>query len=389
MNLDSFYFKNVKKVVEFAYKFSPFYRKKYKLAGFKPDSLKKLDDIEKIPIVTRYEIVKNFKDVVTKPYYKYLFELENGIKNNSYPKAFLGPEDRIRRYYLFIRTLRKVGYKPYYSTLVYSHQKFERNILNIFNLFKFIRIPPKLSTNSQLNIIEKFKPKQIIYNPLSLFKICKLLEEKNKFIAEKPRLVVTQSEILPGFVKEKIETYLGAVNEVYAASEVGYIGWRINTENFFNINWDSFFIEALSLDNNSHVENENEYGKCIITSLINFSFPIIRYDLEDVIKAIPNNLYTLKIKSVEGKYTDAFIHNGRIITPLFIANKIMPIIKDLFTILLGKNVVLLVEKRNEDVMEAIKILNKFIKNKKVIILKCREIPKTVTGKYNIVIRRLR
>jgi phenylacetate-CoA ligase len=384
MSFEDFYFRQMKKIVEFAYKRSAFYRKKYKTHNFSPSDLKKLDDIEKIPIVTRQEIVENFENIVTTPFGNYS---AGGLPRQELPRIFLSPEERIRRYIIFIRTLRKLGYKSYRKAVIYSHQKFEKNILNFFGLFRFVQILPQFSVEKQAELLKRVEAKQIIYNPLSLFKICKLLEEKGWQVA-RPQLLVTQSEILPNFVRNVIEIHFSTVKEAYAASEVGYIGWRSNSDDFFNVNWDSVLLEALRLTDNSHVQSEKEYGKCIVTSLINFAFPLIRYDLEDVIKVVPENFYTLKIKSIEGKYTDVFFYKGRLITPLVFTEKMMAALQDLFAVIIGKKVALLVESSNKNTEKAKKILSK-LSNKKIVVMQCRSLPKTVTGKYYTVLRKLR
>jgi phenylacetate-CoA ligase len=384
MSFEDFYFQQMKKLVEFAYKYSPFYRKKYKSQSFVPSDFKKLEDIVKIPIVTRQEIVENFENIVTIPFRSYL---AGKFQRQELPRIFLSPEERIRRYVIFIRTLKKLGYKSYRKTLVYSHQKFEKNILNFFGLFRFIQVPIHFSVEKQIDLLKRIKTKQIIYNPLSLFKICKVLEEKG-WQVENPQLLVTQSEILPNFVRNVIEEHFGPLSEAYAASEVGYIGWRRCSDDSFSVNWDSVILEALRLSDNSHVQSEKEYGKCVVTSLINFTFPLIRYDLEDVIKVIPENFYTLKIKSIEGKYTDSFLYKGRLITPLFFTEKVMSVMRDLFIVVIGRKIALFVENGNKNVEKAKKILVKLF-NKEIIIRRCKELPKTTTGKYYTVLRRLR
>jgi phenylacetate-coenzyme A ligase PaaK-like adenylate-forming protein len=185
-----------------------------------------------------------------------------------------------------------------------------------------------------------------------------------------------------------IEEHFGPLSEAYAASEVGYIGWRRCSDDSFSVNWDSVILEALRLSDNSHVQSEKEYGKCVVTSLINFTFPLIRYDLEDVIKVIPENFYTLKIKSIEGKYTDSFLYKGRLITPLVFTEKVMSVMRDLFIVVIGRKIALFVENGNKNVEKAKKILVKLF-NKKIIIRRCKELPKTTTGKYYTVLRRLR
>ena len=55
-------FARIKELVKMAYREIPVYRNKYKKAGFKPSHLKTYDDIQKIPVITKPELVAAFPD---------------------------------------------------------------------------------------------------------------------------------------------------------------------------------------------------------------------------------------------------------------------------------------------------------------------------------------
>ncbi len=57
--LEELQLKRLKKIIRYAYDNVPFYRKKFDSAGIKPDDIKKLDDIEKIPFTTKDDLRKN------------------------------------------------------------------------------------------------------------------------------------------------------------------------------------------------------------------------------------------------------------------------------------------------------------------------------------------
>src|ERR1700744_2152261 len=63
-------FARVKELVEMAYRELPVYRAKYKKAGFKPSHLKAYEDIQKIPVVTKPELVAAFPDQCVNRKYK-------------------------------------------------------------------------------------------------------------------------------------------------------------------------------------------------------------------------------------------------------------------------------------------------------------------------------
>ena len=54
--LDELKLKRLKKTIHYAYENSPFYRKKFDDAGVKPDDIKSLDDVKKIPFTTKDEL---------------------------------------------------------------------------------------------------------------------------------------------------------------------------------------------------------------------------------------------------------------------------------------------------------------------------------------------
>ena len=51
--------KKLKKVIQHAWNHSPFYRKKFDEANVNPDQIRTLDDIHKLPFVTKEDLRKN------------------------------------------------------------------------------------------------------------------------------------------------------------------------------------------------------------------------------------------------------------------------------------------------------------------------------------------
>ena len=57
--LEELQLKRLKKIIRYAYDNVPFYREKFDSAGVKPEDIKKLEDIEKIPFTTKDDLRKN------------------------------------------------------------------------------------------------------------------------------------------------------------------------------------------------------------------------------------------------------------------------------------------------------------------------------------------
>lgn len=62
--------KQFRRIVKYAYTV-PLYRRKYKKAGVKPEDIRSIDDIKKLPFVTKKDFIENFPDgIVPKDYKK-------------------------------------------------------------------------------------------------------------------------------------------------------------------------------------------------------------------------------------------------------------------------------------------------------------------------------
>jgi len=69
----------LKFIVNYAYENTNFYKQKYDKAGFHPRDLKTLKDIEKIPFLTKDEIIENYpENIISKE-----FDLEDLIISKS------------------------------------------------------------------------------------------------------------------------------------------------------------------------------------------------------------------------------------------------------------------------------------------------------------------
>ncbi|MEM2935291.1 MAG: hypothetical protein QXF32_02895, partial [Candidatus Thermoplasmatota archaeon] len=61
--------KAIKKVIKHAYKV-PLYHEKYKRAGIKPDDIKSIEDLKKLPVITKEDIIEGYPDKIFPKNYK-------------------------------------------------------------------------------------------------------------------------------------------------------------------------------------------------------------------------------------------------------------------------------------------------------------------------------
>ena len=71
--LEAFQLKQLKKIVDIAYKKSPFYRNLFNHARVKVEDIQSLSDIKKIPCITKRELLENTQAIQNKEGYRRLF----------------------------------------------------------------------------------------------------------------------------------------------------------------------------------------------------------------------------------------------------------------------------------------------------------------------------
>lgn len=131
-----------------------------------------------------------------------------------------------------------------------------------------------------INQINRKKPKIIITYAQSIFEIVKYIKRKNLEIF-KIDSIITSAGVLSKKVKMLIEEVFGCrVYNRYGSREVGLIAMSCKESDKLHINMYHQYIEILNEYN--EILGEHEKGNIIITNLINYGMPLIRYKIGDI-----------------------------------------------------------------------------------------------------------
>jgi len=165
-----------------------------------------------------------------------------------------------------------------------------------------------------VKIINSYKPDLIRAYAGSLYEISKFIEKKRTTVY-RPKVIVTSAEKLRKEMREKIESVFGAkVYDFYGSREVDCIAGECKAGLLHLFMFDNY-VEVLNEHNYS--AKEGEMGKVIVTTLHNYSMPLIRFAIGDTATLGPekckcgNPLPTLK--DVSGRITDHFIREDKTI----------------------------------------------------------------------------
>jgi phenylacetate-CoA ligase len=311
----------LRKLVNYAYYNVPFYHKKFRKANILPADIKNFDDLELVPITTKQElqmtplVERIGKDVdITKCVHNRtggstgipLLTLEDkkcvGIQGAYWLNLYFGNGIRLNDKIAIIRD--PVNFPKKVS------------ITEKLGILKKERISAFLNTKEQLGRLLFYDPDVIVAYPSSLSFISEIENIDGEI---KPRLIFTFGEILDKRKRILIQSKFGSeIFDYYGCAELNLMAWECKSHSGYHMNLNTLIMEFIQ---NGEKVDYGEQGKIIGTYLINYSMPLIRYNVGDIgvpIKEKCSCGVTLPLmQSIEGRSDDLLITtDGRLISPL-------------------------------------------------------------------------
>jgi phenylacetate-CoA ligase len=311
--------KQLRNMINFAYKNVPYYHNLFDNLKLSPDDIKKVEDLEKLPILTK-EIIKqkweDFKPVnLNKMRY---YEAATGGSTGTPFKYRLYKFDRFLGGALLYRGWGYGGYelgdkmvflagasldigkKSYLAKRVHEIAR------NIKKLSSFDMDEKEMQ--QYVNIINSFKPKFIRGYASSIYFFAKWIEESNIEIHQ-PMAVFTTAEKLYPNMREKIKDVFNCdIYDAYGLNDGGIGAYECSEHSGLHIDTERSIMEVVDEDGN---QLENGEGEILATSLYNYAMPFIRYDTGDLGHIIDDVCgcgrgYKL-LKELVGRSVDVFV----------------------------------------------------------------------------------
>ncbi len=128
--------------------------------------------------------------------------------------------------------------------------------------------------------------------------------------------IIAISEGLSDYARTSMKKYFCCdVVSRYSASETGILAQQSVESSKYDINWGSYYIEILNVDEDTPVDF-GEMGRIVITDLFNYAVPMIRYDTGDLgVMNLGKSHEAPVLSKVEGRKMDMLYDtNGQLIT---------------------------------------------------------------------------
>ena len=281
-----------------AYDKSPFYHRLYKEAGIKKEDIRCLEDIKKLPVITKDMVKKHAPEMLTVPKWQVMAGHTSGTTGTPLTVYSSWSSIWWNQAYTYSARLRN-GFK-YGQPLVSLRGNLDRNTMHMKvhvsnTLYLSSYCINKDTIKTYHDLIIRHKPVAIEGYPSSLYTLALCMSEAGLKL-DIP-VAFTSSETLLGYQRALIEKQLGT--EIY--DNYGMTEQTIYLQEAFN---HQGYYELPGYSINEYVEDGE-----ICTSLTNEAFPLIRYRSNDVIEIAELNADSPQIivKSIEGRKEDFLI----------------------------------------------------------------------------------
>ena len=276
--LESYQLQKLKELIDFAYLHSSFYKQKFEELHLIPSDIKKLTDINKLPILTKLDLIKFNKEIQAdfsfKKTYKAVTSGSSGNSLSFYRDEHADSFNRassIRGYsWYHVFPWEKNGY--FWGFNFTPKEKIKTSFLDFLqNRFRMFSYKEK-----SLKKFSKQAQKATYIHGYSsmIYQAAKMINEHDLPKPNRIKMIKGTSEkIFESYQKDVVKAFGTKIVSEYGATESGIIAFECPEGNM-HINMESVIVEE--------VDNE-----ILVTNLQMKSFPIIRYKLGDYIKLAP------------------------------------------------------------------------------------------------------
>ena len=284
--LDDYTLYQIKKLLVYAYENVEFYKDRFDECEFNPYTFNEIQEIEKIPILTKKEIIDNKEKMISKQFRnKKLNKITTGGTTGTPMEFYFSEQSKYIRQgnWAKWKLSSKVDYKYdkycYIGRILGSNSAWEYNgnILQIAS--------NQLSVQNVKKIIkemERFQPKYIQGYASAVYILATIIERENIDISKiMIKSILTSSDTMFKDYREKIEKIFQCkVYDHYGQNEDCVAATECDEHNGYHIHEESTYIEVVDIYSNNKISSG--IGKIIGTNLFNYAMPLIRYEIGDV-----------------------------------------------------------------------------------------------------------
>jgi phenylacetate-CoA ligase len=322
--LRSYQLEELNKMVHQAYKNIPYYTRVFDKRGLKPNDITTINDLKKLPILTKKEILENGENLINKSLYNELKSLNRITEMKSSGSSgialhFVANKDLYGKEAAFIERAYLNHDSSLYKDKSIWIRRFVPNLNEPFHFYDYELKRMYMSAyhisdetiHEYVDIINKSKAPLIVAYASSAY-ILALFIQKHNLKLNHVTAIHTASEKLVNEWRIKIEEVLNIpVKEHYGMAEKSCLFHKCSESNLYHENLEYGVTEI------------DDDGSVIATGFINQLMPFIRYKPRDIVTENTGNKQCecgrglpLTIEEVTGRVDDIIMtKDGRLLPP--------------------------------------------------------------------------
>ena len=287
--LEEIQWKRLQKLYSFLWKHNRFYRARFQDVGLHEKGLQSPEDIQKIPILTKKEIRDNVDAMISEGYHKKnLLHFKTGGSTGKALDIFVTEECSELRNACARRHDRWTGWEvgdPIGAAWGNPHlpktikEKILHYCLHPYIYLDTMEVTPK-SVQKFANRWHKVQPTLLYGHAHSLFLLAQHVQNLS-IDTICPRGILSTSMMLLPHERKVIEQVFNCrVTDRYGCEEVSLVGSECERHDGMHMNIEHLVIEFIKDDGT--VAEPGELGDIVVTDLMNYAMPFVRYKVEDV-----------------------------------------------------------------------------------------------------------
>lgn len=272
-------------LVRHAARHVPYYRRRFREAGLKPEDIRGPNDLSCLPVVRRSEL-QHVPEADLRPDNMSLDTLKTFTTSGTTGRPLsirVCPFDLRVNDMLSLRILLHHGMRPWHrkmSVCAGAEVPRDRAWCSRLGLFRRAWVSAQWSGDKWLEALHEFRPHYLFGYCLTLRLMAGTLQGQTQR-GVRPRCVLTTSGVLDRATRKEIGQGFGCrVFDVYASWEGGIMAWECNHCGAYHVNSDWIILEVLK---DGRPARPGEEGEVLVTNLHSFGMPFIRYAQGDIL----------------------------------------------------------------------------------------------------------
>jgi phenylacetate-CoA ligase len=327
-SLEKLQLKELKKVLDRVYHKVPFYREAFRANKVKPDNIKNLKDLERLPFTTRENLRAGYPYGFLASSLSRLVRLHTSTGTTGKPKAVLFTQGDIdQAAQLITRSMRMTGAEPedVFQNMM-SYGLFTGGLIFHYGAERtgLLVIPSGTgNTERQIELMHDFKTTVVHITPSYALYLSEVMERmgldpEHDFNL---RIAYLGAEPYSQATKDKIEKIFSLdAYDSYGLSEMNGPGVAFECKEKCGMHlWEDNFIMEVIDPEDFEVRREGETGELVLTTLNREAMPILRYRTGDLTRIYPDpcrcGRVHRRISRIKGRVDDMFILRGVNIFP--------------------------------------------------------------------------